>query len=84
MIEPRAADGDTELVTVGEVVGCLAARRMFLGKEHFLVRPVKRPPLPHPALQRPQLARGKPIRVAPIKLAQDGPRFQHALFVRRQ
>jgi hypothetical protein len=57
---------------------------MFLGKEHFLVRPVQRPPLPHPALQRAQLAGGKTIRVTPIKLAQDGPRFQHSLLVRRQ
>jgi hypothetical protein len=84
VIERRARDGDAELITVGEVVGRFAARRMFLGKVHLLVRPVQRPPLSQPALQSAQLARGKTTRMSPIKLAQDGSRFQHSLLIRRQ
>src|ERR1700730_9693692 len=50
MLERCATDCHTEFVAIGEVVGRFASGRMFLRKEHFLVRPLQRPPLADPAL----------------------------------
>jgi hypothetical protein len=84
MIEWRTVDRDAELIAVGEVVGRFASGRMFLWKEHFLLRSVQGSPLPDPALQRAQLPRAEAARMATIKLGENRGRFQHSIPIRRQ
>jgi hypothetical protein len=56
-------DGHAQVSHVREVGRPEPARRMVLGKEHLLVRPLGRPPVLDPPLQGPQLPVGEAARV---------------------
>lgn len=70
--ERLALDGHAQLRHVREVRGAEPARRMLLGEEHLLGRPVCCPPLLNAALQGPELSVGEAAGMPTLHLLEQG------------
>ena len=71
VLERLPLNRHAQVAHVREVRCRQAARLMHLGEEHFLGRPMQRPPAPHLPLQGPQLPVAEPAGVAALQFLED-------------
>lgn len=74
-------DGNSQFVAMSKIQLRLATGRMFLGKEHFLIRAIQRTPISEPALQCPQLGLAESAWIALIQPLQHCGRLKRSTCV---